>query len=52
MTRDKDKVFCHLEDKWISLQHDTYLENDNVKCLFCDAHLGYFWDVEEWNRED
>jgi len=42
-----EEVFCHICGKWINIRGDIYLNDTQVKCLACDALLGYTHDLPE-----
>ena len=52
-SKDTEKVFCHICHKWIDIRTNTYIDDAQVKCLECDAMLGYTHDRPEvYGRDD
>jgi len=47
LSENKQEVKCHECDKWISVRGQTWVDDPNILCLRCNAHLGYTWDLPE-----
>ena len=45
--KETEEIFCHLCGEWLKVRQGTYLEGEVIKCLECDAVLGYTWDWPE-----
>ena len=50
---DKDDYFivhCHKCNRELELGNLVKI-GDNIICLFCNAHLGFIWDIPEKYRK-
>ena len=47
LSEDKQEIFCHICNEWVDKFTDIYLEDNQVKCLCCDALLGYTHDLPD-----
>ncbi len=45
-------ILCHICQTWKDIYTDIYLEDDNVLCLTCGAHLGFRWDIPDWQNDN
>jgi hypothetical protein len=53
LSPDQETVWCHGCLKWHNLDTETILlDTGDVICIYCDAHLGYMWDVEKWQDNE
>lgn len=55
LSKNRQEVFCHICNRWLIIRTETYLNNESILCLECDACLGYTWDLPELfgkNEED
>lgn len=50
LSSDKEKIFCHICNKWQEKRTDIYIADREVRCLTCDTLLGYTHDFSD--RED
>ena len=45
--KETQEVNCHICNKWIDIRTNTYIVDTQVRCLECDAVLGYKKDLPE-----
>ena len=51
LSQDKQKIFCHICNKWVDKFTEIYLDDSQVKCLICDILLGYTHDFPDWGQD-
>jgi len=44
---DRSRIKCHICNEWKYINTQIYVDGDTIKCLECDATLGYTTDLPE-----
>jgi len=52
ISANRQRVYCHICINWLDIRVQTWLDGDIVRCLKCDAHLGFVWDLPEIFKEE